>query len=87
MREENGSTAGKDREPGNYSYGDAEVEGGLAYGFLRICKNTERPNEGSKEEKSSKNENYECLKATPPCEVIHKWWSHRLGAGETGDGF
>lgn len=73
----------KEREPGDYSFGDAEVEGELSYNFLCNCRDIEQAGEESKKEESSKAEKHGSLKSTPPYEVIPKLWSCVVGGGET----
>lgn len=52
--EKSESSVGQERDPGDYYYGDAEVKGGLAYGFLRIRKNTAGVAKGRKKGEDGK---------------------------------
>lgn len=47
-------SVGKEREPGEYSRGEDEVEGEVAYAFLRNGKNTEGYAEVIKKEESER---------------------------------
>lgn len=50
---------------------NAEVDGKLAYGFLKNSKNTERVGEENREAEGSEDEKDECLKVNPPPEVAN----------------
>lgn len=71
-------------ESGEYSCGDANIEGEQAYGFLCNRKVREQTTEGSNNIESGKKPKQESLKANPFRRVITKWGSHGAEIGETG---